>query len=267
MRDLRELQERFYATLVRPHGTPPYPTVVRLVAGGGRLAPEARLEIYARMYCARIVEALAEDFPRVVSVVGGERFDALAHAYLHRWPSTHPSLRYAGRHFADFLAAASDESMPPFLADLARLEWTRLEVFDVVDAPALTLDDLRRLAPERWGTLRLRCGPALRVIETRWPVHELWAAADARGWDPDRRPAATAIRVWRKEFAVYQAPMDETEQAALDAMGSGATFGGICERLAWSLGGEQAAQEAAGLLLRWIEDGILAGPPEIEAPA
>jgi hypothetical protein len=257
---LRELQERFFATLVRPHGTPAEATVVGLVEGRGALGSDARLEIYARMYCARIIDALAEDFPRLAATIGAERFDELAHAYLARWPSTHPSLRHAGRHVADFLGEACAVDLPPFVRDLARLEWMRLEVFDARDALPLTLDDLRAVAPQDWGAMRLRLVPAIRVLDAAWPVHEIWATEDAAAARETWRPAETHLRVWRKEFAVYQAAMDDTERTALAALADGASFADVCERLARSLGAESAAAEAAALVLRWVEDGILAGP-------
>ncbi len=66
----------------------------------------------------------------------------------------------------------------PFLGDLARLEWARVEVFDAPDAEPLRLSDLSSIPPEDWPALRFRPIPACLVIECAWPVHEIWAAAD-----------------------------------------------------------------------------------------
>ncbi len=81
---------------------------------------------------------------------------------------------------------------------------------------------------------------------TAWPVHRLWADAAALV------PARTALRIWREGFFVYQTAMDPAEEAALDRLVAGEPFAAVCE-------GFDAPAEAAALLLRWIEDGIIAG--------
>jgi hypothetical protein len=50
--------------------------------------------------------------------------------------------------------------------------------------------------------------------------------------------------------------MDERESAALRKMISGEPFAAICEIFA-DLPEPEAAQNATGLLARWIEDGII----------
>jgi hypothetical protein len=42
--------------------------------------------------------------------------------------------RHVGRRFADWIAG--ETTVAPHLADLARLEWARVEVFDAADARA-----------------------------------------------------------------------------------------------------------------------------------
>lgn len=277
---LRELQGAFFAALERGAAGDDRvdPALLAVVDGGGTLDAAARVGIYAEMYWTRIAAALAEDFPRVAALLGDARFHRLARAYVACTPSRHPSLRHAGSGFADFLAArfareADAESpgggdVPPFLADLARLEWARVGVFDAPDATVLTLDDLRGLAPDRWPDLRLHPTPAALVLELGWPVHEIWAAADScddgcgRAGDVHATiaPSPTALRVWRADTRVYQTALDATERAALAALWAEGTFGDVCEAVAAATSPARAAEEAGALLLRWIDDGLLAAP-------
>jgi len=57
--------------------------------------------------------------------------------------------------------------------------------------------------------------------------------------------------VWREGFLVYQSPMDPAEEAALERVVAGEPFATICEAV-------DDPRDAAALLLRWLEDGILA---------
>jgi hypothetical protein len=259
MLSLRELQLRFSAALAPEADLPADPALLALVHGGGALDAAGRLAIYAGMYRARLVDVLRDDFPRVLAVVGDDTFEALAARYLARHPSTHPSVRHVGRRFADFVATGPDAE--PFLADLARLEWARVEVFDAADAEPLRLADLQSVPPADWPALRFQPIPACRVVECAWPVHEIWAAAGAGTAEPVRAaPAATVVRVWREEWSVSHAAMGEREARAFRLLQQGAPFAALCAALGDDLDPEAAAREMAGLLLRWIEDGVLAAP-------
>lgn len=265
MLSLREVQESFFRSITcMPGGGSAYfdPALVKVVEGRGQLDPQARIDIYAQMYLARLLEVLHEDFPRVTAILGCERFDALIRAYLARHPSTNPSLRYLGRHFVEFLSTREELEMLPFLGDLARLEWARLEVFDAPDVEPLRIESLHGLAPDDWPELRLRLIPACRTLRSDWPVQEIWAAAEGEAPQcEDVSQEKTHLRVWREGFVVYHAKIDVAEQQALDCLGAGESFAVVCATLESLLPAAEAAATAGSLLLRWIEDGILAGLP------
>ncbi|HTD57423.1 MAG TPA: DNA-binding domain-containing protein [Solirubrobacteraceae bacterium] len=264
MLPLRELQARFLRSIATtPERSDVHrfdPVLLELVEGRGRLGSPERLSVYAEMYWARLLDVLRDDFPRVAAVLGGDRFTALAGAYLKRHPSTDPSVRWVGADFADFLAERGPVDEQPFLADLARLEWTRLAVFDAADAVPLRLEALRAIPPSKWPRLTFHPVPALRVLRCAWPVHELWAADDPKAAAATVRPAATVLRVWREAFSVYQTHVDTVEHVALRQLLAGAPFGVMCDRLKALLPPPAVAREAGALVLRWVEDQILASP-------
>jgi hypothetical protein len=191
--------------------------------------------------------------------VGDEVFATLASRYLVRHPSTHPSVRHLGRRFAEFLV--SERTVPPFLADLARLEWARVEVFDAPDVDPLSLSDLVPIRPSEWPMLRFRLVPACAVVESAWPVHEIWTAArdDADGGRGRWEPRATTVRVWRQGWSVSHAAMGAAERQAFRVLERGEPFASLCASLEGDLDAEAAAREVGGLLMRWLEDGLL-GP-------
>src|SRR5439155_1078841 len=173
---LRELQRLFWRSLAdAPGGGSPAPGLVELIAPRATLDAGARVGVYADAYCGRLRDVLREDFPHVAALLG-PRFEETARGYLRAHPSEHPSVRHLGRMFADFLEHRPD--LPPYLGDLARLEWARIEVFDAPDARSLNAAALRGVAAEDWPALRFVTVPALAVVRARWPVHELWAGAD-----------------------------------------------------------------------------------------
>ena len=249
MPDLRELQAAFWRSLTSGAAEA---SLLARIRSTPALGAGERFDIYARMYRDRIVDALREDFPRVAAILGDDRFRALAASYLATHPSAHPSLRHLGRELPGFIAGAAAADLPAFLADLARLEWVRGDAFDAPDVEPLGLDDLRAVPPDRWGGLRFALVPAATLLVADWPVHEIWGAGEGLNADAVL-PRRTAVRVWRRGFAVYHAAMDGPEETALLHARAGEPFATICEVL-------ETPDEAASILLRWVEDGLIARP-------
>ena len=261
---LRDLQSRFFRSIARLSVSEDEEwqgfdsALVQLVQGHGQLGPKERLDIYAQMYCARLLDILQEDFPRVAALLGDEQFRAVGRAYLRQSPSTHPSVRYLGAHFAAFLGTRAEIASLPFLADLAHLEWARLEVFDAPDVEPLRLEDLQAIPPDEWPLLRFRLIPAYQILRCGWPIDKIWAAEGDTLRNEHLQPAETVLRVWKEGFTVYHARMDEIEQTALAAIGAHEPFATICAAAEFQLPAEEAVQTVGSLLMRWIEDGILA---------
>jgi hypothetical protein len=229
------------------------PALTGVVVDAGRLSAVDRLGIYAGMYFWRLRDVLAEDFEKTAEVLGPDPFSETVRAYLRRHPSGHPSVRHVGRHFADFLASHPPAGSPPWLADLARLEWARVEVFDAADAAVMSREHLRELPPPAWADLVLRPIPALAVVTSAWPLPAIW-----RG-DREVASAPTAVRVWRQDGVVYHCAMDAPEEEALAVVGAEGAFGQVCEVFD-GRPPAAAASEAGALLMRWIEDGLLRRP-------
>lgn len=265
MLSLPELQSRFFASITRQPGAGPTsvdPTLVNYVEGRGQLGAEERFDIYAQMYYARLVEVIEGDFPRVASILGCERIHDVVSAYLARHPSTSPSLRHLGQFFPSFLQDCAETADLPFLSDVATLEWARLNVFDAADAEPLRIEHLQTITQDAWPTLKLRVIPAFQIMQSAWPVHEIWKRVEENSSAPeDIVPAETMLRVWRREFMVYHTKIDNVEQTALTSILAGEPFASVCAALATQMSEEEAAATMGSLILRWLEDGILADFP------
>lgn len=247
---LRDVQAGFWRSL---HTGDADPALVRAVLPSASLEAAARVGVYQEMYVWRLHEVLREDFPKTHAALGDD-FEAVVRGYLVRHPSTHPSVRHLGARFADFLETDAATRARPWLADLARLERARVDAFDAPDATPIRSSDLAGVAPEGWAGLRFALVPAIDVVRSRWPVHEAWS-------DPSLAvaPRPTAVRVWRQDFTVFHGAMDAVEEVAFAALRTGEAFGAICDAVAAQVGDAGAAAEAGALLVRWIEDGLIAG--------
>ena len=248
---LYEVQRLFWESMaVQPGRDSIAPAFVRLVRGYDDTDRKTRIGVYADAYFLRLRDVLGEDFPRVAALLG-DRFDEVVKGYLEAFPSRWPSVRRLGHALSEFLRRRTDT--PKCLADLAELEWARIEVFDAPDAECATIEDFVSIPAEAWPALRFSAIPAIKILRAQYPVHHLWSGERSL----EVTAGETSLRVWRaNDCRVFHALMDKRESAAIQKMISGAPFAAICETFA-DLPEAVAAQESAALLVRWIEDGII----------
>jgi len=304
--DLRRTQELFWALITAPEGVRPAVEelgrrgvvdergIDDLFAGDRGLPALERLDIYANMYFYRLLDCLAEDFPKVLAALGPARFHNLITDYLLRHPSEHPSLRHLGRRLPEFLAAHPLAAEFPWAPDLARLDWARADLFDAPDAAPLSRDALAGLPQDRAGEARFTLVPAFALLRFDREIVRYWrrleesgagagddraehgratgnaarekteaddaAARGPGGGDrhapPKRR--RTAARVWRRDFVVYHRGIDEDEALCLDLVRAGQSIARICQGLAAGRSVTQATERAGRMIQGWLDDGILA---------
>jgi Putative DNA-binding domain len=250
------------------------PDPAALVVGDARADAHARVHVYTHMYRARLVEALESQFPRLARWLGADDFADLTAAHVADHPSRHPSLRFLGAQFPAWLARRpAAEARHPALADLARLEWARTDVFDAAAQAPLTIDAVRAWPAARFAELPLRLIGAQRRLTLAHPVAALWDAIGPSSAAPTAEPALAdaatdaagardeSLLVWRQGIAVFHRAIDGAERGALDAIAAGTTFGLVCEALARDRPAEEAATAATQAfvwLSTWSSDELLA---------
>lgn len=240
---LRELQARFYRLVTAPvdvaraldaQGLRPA-DVEAMIAGDEHLSAVARLDVYAQMYFFRILDVLRDAYPRLLEAIGDDAFHDLATDYLVACPPAHFSLSRAGDRLPGFLASHPPGTPRPQLAALARLERAYVELFDGPDVEALTVDDLRALAPEQVADQSLLLVPCHAQLED--------------------------VLVWRSDVTVMHRALAGREQEWLRLVAAGdCTIGRLCEAAAQGREVTEAAHEVFAAVCRWAADGLLARP-------
>lgn len=176
----------------------------------GSLTTRQRLHIHRDMYLARTGDALREDFPAVAAAVPAA-FAALVNGYRTACPPRAWALELYGGQFPAFLKAALPRlapGAPPWLADLAALEWAHVEAWLAPEVPLLDPGALAAVAPEDLERLRLHLAPSVRLLH-------LAHAIGAKG--AVRLPAGPVL-VSRLRYEVRERAMDPVEAALLQAL-------------------------------------------------
>lgn len=267
---LRATQALFYELVVAPEGVErglgnlglERGQLEELIVSDERLDAVGRLDLYANMYFYRLLDVLRADYPKVLAVVGEAEFHNLATDYLLACRPSHPSIADAGRRLPEFLSRHRLNGPRPWLSDLARIEWARLEVYDDAEAKPLRVSDLVSLAADLFASLPLPLVPASRLLALSSRADLVWRAIEAGLPEPAYvGTESTVTLVWRKDVTVFHRQVEGEEAELISRLVAGAPFGALCEFLGETLPVDAAAQRAFEWLARWIGDELIAAAP------
>ena len=246
--NLLELQRRMAGAIMAPLGAGDRVTRAAsaeadaILMPNDRLSSAERLEIYAKSYWYRILDALYDDFPGLRAIVGVRAFDKLSRAYLAEMPSESYTLRNLGSRLPEWLARHPEYAgkNPALALDIVRLEWAHVVAFDGPAEKVLGPEHLLELTPQM--TFRLQ--PYITLLALEYPVDDLHLRvselAEGRGdasnavmRHRERRAVkrftmqreGIHVAVYRKDDSVYFRRMNADEFRLLDALRGGRPMG------------------------------------------
>src|SRR5258705_5644099 len=181
-----------------------------------------RLGIYAEMYYLRLIEVLTAEYPTTRTILGEPEFDRACRAFVARNPSTTRTLQSLSTRFPQFLARHLRGRRNARLAvAVARIERAMEEVFDAPRAEPLSYEMLKRIAPERWGGVRLTLTPALRLLKLDCNADAYMTALRSRR--PLRAPRAQQayVIVYRHDLRAWRMALTREQFHLLEALADG----------------------------------------------
>jgi len=228
---------------VGPRGEKMHAYAARYIKPNDRLSSFERLEIYNRQYWFRVLGGLAEDFPGLRAILGGQRFESMCKAYLTECPSRSFTLRNLGAHLEAWLRKNPSwmRDRCELALDMVRLEWADIEAFDGEAKPPLRSEDLHEMDVPN---LKLSLQPYVQLLELHYPVDDLLlevkhgddtsdfasnAVQERRKRSKVRavaklKPAQIFLAVHRLDYSVYFRRIEPEEFALLSALRRGRTI-------------------------------------------
>jgi hypothetical protein len=216
-----------------------------------------RLGAYTGGYPARLEEALAEGFPALRHVLGADTFHALVHRYVPHVPAGIYNLHDVGANLAAFLARDEIAREVPLCVDLARLELAVHRAFHATLAPPFDPTALAGWSVEDWDGAVVRMQPGVALVDSPWPIHDVWEARTRPRETIDivveGRPQR--VLVYRDGWRVAAEVLGFAEAGVLEQVLAGETLGIVMTRLAaHDVDGNAVTSWLAG----WVSRGLVA---------
>jgi hypothetical protein len=218
------------------------------------LAPgvgEAGLSVYRNTIAKGCVDALAANFPTVLSMVGEEWFRAAAVLFAREAPPTSAALLDYGEAFPAWLGRFPPAEELPYLVGVAHLDRLWTEALFAAEAPALTAGALAALPPEALAETRLALHPSTRFAAFEAGLPSLWSAARSGHEDLELSETPEALLCLRANGVVTHRVIGEAETEFLRACREGQTTAQAAERALTT----HPAADLAALFAGLIADG------------
>lgn len=142
----------------------------------GQLSLSRRMAVHRNNRVLGLIGALEDSFPVTSQLLGTDCFRAIARDFIHVSPPQSPALFEYGNALPAFLAGLEELVDYPYLADVARLEYQRVQAWHGADASPLTAADFARwlARPELLPGLRFSLLPSASLVRSHWAVGSIW---------------------------------------------------------------------------------------------
>lgn len=182
-----------------------------------------RYSVYRNNVAVSLTEALQTGFPVLRKLLGTENFDRLAGLYLRAHPPQSPVMTQYGQAMPVFLSGFEPLKHIGYLPDVARLELALRGSYHAADATPV---DARRLAdadPEHLARAQFAFAPAVALVTSRWPLHDIWRFNTEDG-APKPRAVPQPVLITRPDFDPMPHPLTPADAACLEALMAGQTL-------------------------------------------
>ena len=176
MGQLHTIQQQFWNSL-RSHKN--NPACAKLFTDA-KLSQAERLDIYRNTMRTAHTNALAQTYRCCEKILGENYFKQIADRYFYHYPATSQNLNNYGQYLPIFMENwvqhHNECSDYPYLPDLTRLELACEQAYCAKDDPCFDFNSLATLRDDDQKKIGFSLSAALTVIESSYPVHEIWIA-------------------------------------------------------------------------------------------
>lgn len=235
------------------------PRIDEVIEGSATLSPEQRIGVYAKMYYARLVDSLCEDFPGVYHALGSEAFCEMAEAYLSKFPSTHYCMTKLGDRLPGYLANHEDQyEYGRFLVELATLEVWHYQLFHEPGDQPLAMDAVLGLDAQTLMQSRLKIAETTQLMFTEYPVGDYLKQVHDQATPQVPEKTLTWLMVYRNGYYVDHDTLAEPAAVLIQKLKNGETFGDAVNAAA-EIDLEQVSADVGAWLQDWAAKGLICG--------
>lgn len=183
-----------------------------------------RFNIYRNNRAGSLIDALQGTYPVLYRLLGDAFFRAAARQFIDDTPPKNPVLSEYGQGFGEFVQSLPGTSEFAYLADVAKLEWQRLQSYHAANDPILVLGALQLIEPTSLVSHQLKPHSAMAIIESNWAIGRVWANSQQSESQPFNLSDAETVLITRPHLDVQLQLLDADGALFLQHLCTGNTI-------------------------------------------
>ncbi|MCF6320230.1 MAG: DNA-binding domain-containing protein [Rhizobiaceae bacterium] len=197
-----------------------------MVGPNGNPAPK-RFSVYRNNVVVSLMEAMAETFPSIKTIIGEENFATLTRAFIASHPPSSPMMQAYGEEFPQFLEAFAPLANYPFLSDVAQVEISWIDAYHAADAQPLDGALLGEIKPDNLMNTRFDVHPATRLIKSAYQLHHLFSSRENSSAELnfEKNENISAVLITRPNLVVETCQLDHATTPFIENLASSHTLG------------------------------------------
>ena len=140
------------------------------------IAPDRRIQIYRNNYRLGALAAMQATYPVVERLGGADWFAQSVAKFQQMHPSQSGDLQNLGAGYPQFLQGELANTDYLYFGDVAALEWCYQLVLTAHERGPVDIALLHAVAPQDYERLRFVPRPALRLVDSAFPIFAIWHA-------------------------------------------------------------------------------------------
>lgn len=221
---------------------------------------EPGLSVYRNTIAKGCVDALAANFPTVMTMVGEDWFRAAATLFARAAPPTHAALLDYGEDFPAWLDRFPPARDLPYLSGVAHLDRLWTEALFAADAPALSAAAFTSLPPEGLAGARVALHPTVRFAAFEAGLPSLWTGVRDGRDDLALCDSAEGVLISRSGASVAYRVIGPADCAFLAACSLGQPLAEAIDRAAAADPEADLQTLFAALIADGVFSGLITGP-------
>ena len=269
-------QEQFWQWINQPRDlADDADAIAQMLAPHSHLSQAEALAIYNNAYHQRMVDLSSQLFPILFHTLGSELYTRMWIGYMGSFPPRVGPISQIGEQLSTYLSQHEHFGKLPAAADIAQLENLLITLFDTIDEPAYSLEQLRALPQDAWPTMVWLPRQDWALMYSIFDLEQYWQQMKPyieAGGTPGEAPFAIKLLaptpnadipnllVHRRNHTMHFMTITPALGIMLSAVQSGENFASICERLASHFPDQDIAALGLKTLLASIELELLTCP-------
>lgn len=205
----------------------------------------------------QLLQAYIEDSPSIYYSVG--EFGNQLSEYIKNQKQNQNQNQKQSQNSSQNIHGQNNQGDIQFFSELANFECQLMATLVTIDAPRLSIENLKNIPENKWSDMILLLHPSCRILKLHCNVPQVWNALENNKpcppWTREKTPQSWLLYASNLQSCFRS--LNQEEAHFLELICEQKSFGEICEQLCHDMAEEKIPEFTMGCLQSWFRAGLI----------